>query len=536
MGLRINNNIRALFAARSLSTSVGRIEGNYRNLASGHRVNRVSDNAASYFISVGMNAQSKVIGQVVRNITDGVSLAQTADSALHEASLKIYEIRDLATESALSPLDNEARFARQVTADALLDDVDYIGATTRYGGMSLLSGQVSSLRLQSGSRVGDDITVRVRPLNSFRLGQHVREDGFEVDPTIPIDEGGMAINEIVIRQTLSADDGRSTIFSDGSAIAKAQAINDSTRFTGVTADIYPTEVFGLFPLGGTLDDLNRIAINGNVIKGFEVLEGDADRRLRNEINARSEATGVRASLEDGNIRLTAEDGRNIEVETTSFQSGSATGLNDGFAGVEIFAGALLLKSREAFELEFLLPDMDFATGFGDGMGRFSYAPNETHALGSIDITTPTEAKRSLEIIDVALSDVGETRSDLGSVLSQLQSALKANEGRLIHLEVSRHRIQDTEFASELTRFARNTIVQEAGSSILAQANFGAQSALSLLRQAQYSPVSAGDGLGFTGSGYTRRLGPDRGGLSTFGRDSSSFSFGSRSRLFGDDND
>ena len=518
MVLRIQNNVRSLNATRHVSASAQRVSRNFKNLSTGHRVNSVSDNAASYLISTGMNARLRVIGQVIRNITDGVTLAQTADSALTETTLKIQEVRELAVQASGPALDFEQRFGLQVEADKKLDEIDHLGATTRFGGISLLNGQVSALRLQSGPRAGDDITVRVRPINTFLLGQQVREDGFEVDPTIPLDPGAVRINEIDVRSTLPSDDIRSTAFRDGSAIAKARAINDAQRYTGVEAVAHPTEVYGLFPLGGTLDNLNHIVINGVTIQGFEVLQGDVDKRLRNEVNARTDATGVEASL-DGNFNLvlTAPDGRNIEVETTSFQSASATGLNDGFAGVEVFGGALQLKSLKAFTLDLSLLDADLALGFGNGVGVHYYAPNESHALGSIDITNQPEAERSIEIIDVALQEVHSTQSDLGAVLSQLESALSSNESNLIHLEVSRHRIQDIEVAAEIADYAKNHVVQRAGVSILAQANFGADSALKLLRNFEGPLVQPGGGMGLTQRALAGRLDPRQGSANLFRR-------------------
>jgi flagellin len=532
MGLRINNNVRSLFATRVFSNSVRRVSDNFRSLSSGQRVSRVSDNVAGYFISLGMNTQSKVIGQVVRNITDGISLAQITDSALSQTQLKIYEIKNIASEVAQSPLSYQHRFARQVEADVLLDGIEEIGSNTRFGNVSLLDGQVSSLRLQSGFQVGDDITVRIRPIKPFKLGRQVREDGIQVDPTIPIQIGAIRINDIDIRQSGFIDDPISTIFRDGSAIAKAKAINDSTPLTGVEAAVFPTEVMGLVPQGGVLDNLNRISINGSEFQGFSVLYGDADKRLRNQINARTASTGVNASVEDGNLLLTAADGRNIEVETTSYQSASATGLNNGSAGLEIFAGALLLKSSDSFDLELNVPGADFAIGIGAGIGTYSFVPDETHSLGTIDLTTPAEAERALDIIDVALDEVSGTRGELGAVLSQLQSSLNANEGYLIHLEVGRHGIQNMDTAEEVSKYARSEIVQSASTSILAQANFGPNSGLSLLRQSESSSLSGTTRFGISVPNYFGQLETEGSSFGGFGRDNGYSFFGGRRVNFG----
>ncbi len=495
MGLRINDPVLGMSVSRNLASASVRVSRNFERLVTGKRINGAADNGADFMISTGMNSRLRVMGQVIRNVTDGVTLAQTADSALNETTLLMEQIRQFAQESASAPLDFNQRFSLQVEVDHLLDEIDHLGSTTEFNGVSLLDGQISTLRLQAGPYSGDDITVRVRPVNTFDLGKHVREDGFEVDPTIPIEVDSVLLNQILIRPTVASDDPNSVAMPEGSAIAKAKAINDAFNFTGVAASIYPTEVFGFLPLGGTLDDLNNISINGVTFAGFEVQQADADKRLRNEINAQKDQTGVVASVDDRyNLILTATDGRNIEIETSSFEAAEITGLNDGFPGVEVYAGALMLKSGSTFELELSGLDMDLALGFGDGVGRYHYSPASVHAIGTIDITTPQEAERAIEIVDVALHEIQRTRGELGGVLGQLESALSTTETRRIHLELSRRQVEDTNFASELADYARNHIVQEASASVLAQANFGADSALALLRHFEGPLVVGGRGV------------------------------------------
>ena len=529
MGLRIKDPVLGMQVSRNLTGASVRVSRNFERLVTGKRNNRAADNGADFMISTGMNSRLKVMGQVVQTVTDGVTLAQTADSALMETTLLMQQIRSLAQESASAPLNFDERFSLQVEVDNLREEIDHLGATTAFKGVSLLDGQISALRLQSGPYTGDDITVRVKPINTFELGKHVREDGFEVDPTIPIELDSVLVNQVLIRPTVAADDQRSNAFSDGSAIAKAKAINDASPYTGVSASIYPTEVFGFMPLGGLLDDVNNIRINGVQIQGFEVLQADADKRLRNEINAYRAETGVEATVDDRyNLILTAKDGRNIEIETSSFEAAEATGLNDGFPTTEVYAGALMLKSQSTFELELAGLDMDLALGFGDGIGRYHYAPQSIHTMGTIDITNPEEANRAIEIIDIALSEVTQTRGEMEGVLGRLESTLSSTETRRIHLELSRRHFEDANYASELADYARNQIVQQAGVSVLAQANFGPSSALSLLRHFE-GPLVVGGSV----SGIEQAQGLDRAqrrqsGVGLFGLSGNPFGFDGKS--------
>ena len=277
----------------------------------------------------------------------------------------------------------------------------------------------------------------------------MREYGFEVDPTLPIDENSVFVNDIAIRRTEEADDAVSVIFRTVRPLPK-RLLHDATPFTGVEVRADKTVVFGFFPLGGALNDLDNIVINGETISGFNVLNGDADKRLRNEINGRTEMTGVTAFLDDQqNLLLEAEDGRNIELETSSFEAASITGLNNGFPGVEVYGAALQFLSRDSFEVNLQGLDMDFSVGIGPGNGRHGFGLDDRHALGTIDITNPEEAQRSVEIADVAIEEVTQTRDELNGVLTQLRSNLFSSENHKIHLELSRQRIQDTDVLSEV---------------------------------------------------------------------------------------
>lgn len=528
MAIRINDSFLGDRAVRNFSASSMRVARSFERLATGKRINRPADDRTGYIIATGMNAQLRVIGQVIRNVNDGVTLAQTADAALSQTTLLLQQIRQFSEESSVAAIDKEQRFGLQVEAKRLLDEIDRLGETTRFNDIPLLDGQVAALRLQSGGDVGDDITVRVKPITVEKLGLHVRQIGLEVDPTFPIEEDGVVINDVMIRPTVDADDPFSSVQRAGSAIAKAKAINDSEPFSFVNARALPAIVNGSYPEGGELNDEDNFRINGVVFRGFEVLAGDSNKRLRNEINARIEETGVRATVDQRyNLVLTAEDGRNIELETNTVRASEITGLNEGRIGVELFGGSLLLRSASVVSLELEILDMDSALGLGDGLGQYYLAPSNKDALGTIDITTQAGAERAVEIVDVALEDVERTRGDLSGVLSRLNSALSSTETRRIYLELSRRRVEDTNYASELTDLARDNIVRQASSSLLAQSNFGPENALSLLQNFESSVIGAGDGIRRIGIESIARRGNSGVGL----RGLSGNPFGFDSNLF-----
>ena len=172
-----------------------------------------------------------------------------------------------------------------------------------------------------GTQAGNVIRLDLQSLQTKDLGRMVRESGGDIDSSIALLSGDLTINGYGIRGTTDADDIYSSHDRSGSGIAKAHAINSQTQFTGVKAKALETFVLGDPIAGGSLDNANFISINGEKILGIDIESSDATGELVGAINALYTKTGVQAVVDEiGALTLTADDGRNIAIET-SFSSG-----------------------------------------------------------------------------------------------------------------------------------------------------------------------------------------------------------------------
>ena len=106
--------------------------------------------------------------------------------------------------------------------------------------------------------------------------------------------------------------------------------------------------------------------------------------------------------------------------------------------------------------------------------------NSDHSVNKVDISTDSGAVVALDIIDLALQDVSSSRAELGALQNHLESTINNLSTTSENLSASRSRILDADFAAETAQLSRNQIIQQAGVSILAQANQQPQIALSLL--------------------------------------------------------
>jgi len=98
-----------------------------------------------------------------------------------------------------------------------------------------------------------------------------------------------------------------------------------------------------------------------------------------------------------------------------------------------------------------------------------------------DATAATKTSNPLSKIDDAISDVDSLRSDLGAVQNRFDSAITNLGNTVNNLSSARSRIEDSDYATEVSNMSRAQILQQAGTSVLAQANQTTQNVLSLLR-------------------------------------------------------
>ena len=101
-------------------------------------------------------------------------------------------------------------------------------------------------------------------------------------------------------------------------------------------------------------------------------------------------------------------------------------------------------------------------------------------MSSVDISDREGAVEGLDVIDLALEHVSSQRAKLGALQNRLESTINNLSTTSENLVASRGRIQDADFAAETAQLSRNQIIQQAGVSILAQANQQPQIALTLL--------------------------------------------------------
>ena len=170
MGLRVNTNIASLTAQRNLGAVTARLQGNYARLSSGLRIATAADDAAGLGISERMRSQIRSFRAAGRNAQDGISLVQTAEGALSEASNILTRMRELAIQSTNGTLSTTDRATIATESTALVAELDRIAGSANFNGVQLLDGSSTTASIQVGINANETIGINLQDVTTAQLG------------------------------------------------------------------------------------------------------------------------------------------------------------------------------------------------------------------------------------------------------------------------------------------------------------------------------------------------------------------------------
>ena len=476
MSLVINTNIPSINAQRNLYNSTKGLSKSLERLSSGLRINRAGDDAAGLAISENLRSQIRGLNQAVRNASDGISLVQTAEGAIDTYTQICQRIRELSIQASSDVNSDQNRASIQLEIDKQLEELDRIATTLDFNGQKLFDGTFTDKHIQVGAQEGQYLDMSVGDLRTSKIGAVARTIGSSVNQTVLAD-GAVVINGFNVSASAS-----------GTAIDKAAAIQSIYADTHVSASVESTTLVGAVAIGGgTLDAADYLTINGvqfgSASDPIVVLANDSDGKLRAAINAKSNVTGVIASVDSTNhLVLTAADGRDITYNLSTIDvAGSAeliTGLSDGgvAAGTDITAGGRIKLTSDA--------SFSVADGSGDATTLIGIEGTATVdydlAINNIAVRTFALAQDAIDTIDNALRQINDVRAGLGALTNRLENTVSNLQTVSENLSASDSRIRDADFAAETANLTRNQILQQTGVAVLAQANLTPQAALNLL--------------------------------------------------------
>ncbi|MEA3158784.1 MAG: flagellin [Gammaproteobacteria bacterium] len=525
MSLVLNTNIASLNAQNSLTGSQAQLSQSLQRLSSGLRINSASDDAAGLAISQQFTTQINGTNQAVRNANDAVSEAQTTAGALNTIVNNLQSIRTLAVQSANGSNSASDRAALNNQVQQQIAEITQIAQQTTFNGLNVLNGSSGTTVYQVGANVGNTIAVSLQQgVAANQVGQFSTQTGTAVTAgtlsgtnTVTISDG---TSSVTVGPTASFV-GATIYQGASSAYAKAGAINggglqgltasaansqiDNTAFatisggtngtgagnTGATASSYSLSINGVAIFSGS----------GNVGVG-QTLTG---AQVAAQVNLFSGQTGVTASINTstanggvvGALTLSNSDGSDI-VTTQSVTlgvagggTGAAAGLGTGLgttlavggAGSTLTGKVTLTDSKPVTITDIGAGGGSAALGFTTGVatGLSQTASGATATLANQNVLTVAGANSTISSVDAALATVSAFQSQLGAIQNRFTSAVGNLQSTAQNLTQSRSTIQDADFAAETANLTQAQVLEQAGISVLAQANQQPQLILKLLQ-------------------------------------------------------
>ncbi len=388
MVMSVNTNISSLNAQHNLANTQSKLATAIQRLSSGMRINSAKDDAAGLAISTRFTTQINGLNQAVANANDGISLAQTTESALNEVTNNLQRIRTLAVQSANGTNSVSDREALDKEVQQRLAEISRIASQTTFNGKHVLDGTAGLTNFQVGADVGQVIGVN--------LGQSVAADKM----------------------------GTHSKFA-----ASASSGTDLTAVAGVTT----------VGAGATLTVGGKVA---TITAGTYT-----SATLASAINSAFATAGI--STATVTVSDTSATAIKVKVDTV----GSGTGDTSA----------------------------DIGTSAAFGLTATAATASVGGTLSTADIKTVNGANDMMQSVDSALQTISGMRSDLGAVQNRFQSTIANLQSISQNLSASRSQIQDADFAAETANMTSANILQQAGVSVLAQANASTQSVLKLLQ-------------------------------------------------------
>lgn len=160
MSLRINTNLASINAQRNLETQQKRNTHAMKALSSGSRITQAADDAAGLAISEKLRADINGMQMARKNAENAVSFIQVGEGGLNEVNNILVRLRELGVQGASDTVGDQEREFLNMEAQALMEEVDRIAHTTKFGDKNLLDGSMTEMEFQVGVNSDENSTIQ----------------------------------------------------------------------------------------------------------------------------------------------------------------------------------------------------------------------------------------------------------------------------------------------------------------------------------------------------------------------------------------
>ena len=479
----VQHNIKAMNANRMLGLTTGSLSKSTEKLSSGYRINRAADDAAGLTISEKMRKQIRGLDQASTNAEDGVSAVQTAEGALTEVHSMLQRMNELAVQASNGTNSTSDRQAIQDEISQLNTEIDRVAETTKFNEIYLLKGDDGTKNVtMKGHDAGLKGTLTDGATEAtFTLDEGALDYGKKV--TIGGKEYTIGATDAKAKELIKQPaDGKITISIDGSSydLDKDGKVFKSGSTTQLKKKDLP---------GGTGDDnADADSLKGLVKAGSTVIVGgksayvltDADSNNIDDTDSSIITAGKAIELMKGELLAANKIGVDADSDpAVAVEEQTGDYDPDATYSFTITKGNAKVADRLSFNLH-VGSDADMTNKISVNIETMNSAYLGIKGLNVAD-DSGNAATYAIDAIADAVAKVSEQRSALGAVQNRLEHTIDNLDNVVENTTSAESRIRDTDMAEEMVNYSKNSILQQAGQSMLAQANQANQGVLSLLQ-------------------------------------------------------
>jgi flagellin len=472
--MKVNHNISAVISNSQLLRTESNLTDSIERLSSGLRINNAKDDPAGLAISNKMQQQINGIEQANRNAQNATSALNTADGALNEVTSILQRMRELSVQAANDTNTQEDKQASQAEIDKLVEEVDRISKDTEYNSQSLLDGTM-------------DTRVYGKNVGRINISDYVATGDYKVNVTATGEKAEFDYAADLVTELRPADGEETELNINGykvtiEATDTDEAIKEKIRTCAEKGDaVADIQADGTVKFtSAAYGSLEKLDISYKVTN------------IESEEFTETQITGTPVFGKDAEVTLVfkndvAEPGSNFEKTATVTTSGNRIKVTD----------------KDGFSIDFLLDDdfdttknnpvklevtdmgtMEVQVGANEHQlvkARIPKISSETLYLDTVDVTTMAGPDKAMDTLDDAIAMVSDARSKIGAYTNRLDYSSSSLAQTDEDLTAAFSRIKDIDMATEMTTYANQQVLQQAGTSVLAQANDIPQQVLQLLQ-------------------------------------------------------
>ena len=467
----VQHNLSAMNANRMLGITTGSLAKSTEKLSSGYRVNRAADDAAGLAISEKMRKQIRGLDQASANAEDGISAVQTAEGALTEVHDMLQRMNELAVKAANGTMSTDDRQTVQDEVEQLLTEIDRVAETTKFNELYMLKGDTS------------DKTVKLS----------AKDAGLDGKLVTGANSATFTISTLKLGDSVSIG-GKTYTIGDAKAKNVADSVAKLTMATGSQVTLNGVQ-YTIVDTADEEDEAKNLITKDTIekrINGGKLTSVKFNGKTYNVIT--DNAGGAADGIDDNESSIITAD-KAYEYMAKELALANNVGANKTQISINAKDNKQVIKDKDTVQFVFnraeatTKEDLNFSLHVGadaDMTNKISVkiASLDTTGLGiaglNVKDKTGISATYAIDSIADAIAKVSAQRSSLGAIQNRLEHTINNLDNVVENTTAAESQIRDTDMAEEMVKYSKNNILQQAGQSMLAQANQANQGVLSLL--------------------------------------------------------